>query len=42
MTSLVYSTLNSILKAALYHYATEGSVPDHFDPDVIRNPFERT
>ncbi len=37
-TSLAYSTLSAILRTALYLYATEGSIPKYFDPDVIRNP----
>lgn len=37
--SLVLSTLGSILKAGLYHYATEGGVPDQFDADVVKNAF---
>ncbi|MEM7429935.1 MAG: DUF6159 family protein [Pseudomonadota bacterium] len=38
-TALIFSTLSTILKTALYIYATEGKIPDQFDPDVIKNPF---
>lgn len=38
LASLVYSTLSSILRAALYVYATDGKIPEYFDEDVIRNP----
>ena len=37
--SLVLTTLGSILKAGLYHYATEGEVPGQFDPDVMVKAF---
>ena len=38
VASLAYSTLSAILRTALYLYATEGSIPKYFDPDVIRKP----
>ena len=37
--ALVFTTLGSILKAGLYHYATEGKVPGQFDPDVMAKAF---
>lgn len=39
ITALIFSTLSTILKTALYLYATEGKISEHFDPDVITNPF---
>ncbi len=38
--ALVFSTLGSILKAALYVYAVEGKLPDAFDPDVMKGAFK--
>ena len=40
--TLVYSTISTILKTALYIYATEGHIPQQFDPDVIKKPFEKS
>jgi hypothetical protein len=37
--SLVVSTLNSILLAALYLYAAEDSVPEPFDRDLLTHAF---
>lgn len=37
--SLVSSALNSILIAGLYLYAAEGSVPQSFDNDLLRDAF---
>ncbi|WP_205470691.1 DUF6159 family protein [Breoghania sp. L-A4] len=39
ITALVLSTLGAILKAALYIYAIEGTVPDQFDSAMIRDAF---
>ena len=39
ISTLVFSTLGSILKAALYVYAVEGKIPDAFDDDQIRGAF---
>ncbi len=36
---LVFSTLNSILKSALYVYAVEGKLPEQFDDDLIKHAF---
>ncbi len=41
LASLVISTLNAILKAALYIYAVEGVVPENFDERTIRGVFDR-
>lgn len=41
ITSLVYSALSTILRTAYYIYATEGRVPNQFDPDIIENPATR-
>lgn len=38
--SLVFSTLGSILKAALYVYAVDGKLPDAFDPELIKGAFK--
>ncbi len=40
LCGLVFSTLGSILKAALYVYAVEGKLPDQFDPDLIKGAFK--
>ena len=37
---LVFATLDSILRAALYVYATEGRVPENFDNDLITGAFK--
>ncbi len=39
ITSLVLTTLGAILKAALYIYAIEGTVPENFDSAMIRDAF---
>ncbi len=36
---LVFSTLSSILKSALYVYAVDGKIPYYFDDDLIKNAF---
>jgi len=36
---LVFSTLGSILKSALYVYAVNGKIPYYFDDDLIKNAF---
>ncbi len=41
LTSLVFTTLSTILKTALYLYATEGKISHHFEPEMIKNPFEK-
>lgn len=41
LVSLISSVLNVVIVAALYRYASAGTVPDFFDPDVVRNAFER-
>lgn len=37
--SLVSSALGSILLAALYIYAAEGKMPQHYDPNMIKGAF---
>ena len=37
--SLISSALNSIIIGALYLYAAEGTVPQHFDNDLFRHAF---
>lgn len=37
--ALVFSTLGSILKSALYVYAVNGKIPYYFDDDLIKNAF---
>ncbi|WP_321341864.1 DUF6159 family protein [Breoghania sp.] len=39
VTGLIVSTLNAILRAALYIYAYEGRVPENFDSHIMRNAF---
>ncbi|PWW01701.1 hypothetical protein DFR52_102364 [Hoeflea marina] len=39
LLALVSSTLNTILRAALYAYAVDHNMPDDFDADLIRNAF---
>lgn len=39
--ALVLSTLGSILKAALYLYATEGKIPSQFDASFVENAFHK-
>jgi hypothetical protein len=39
--SLVSSTLDSILLAALYLYAAEGKAPDYFDESLLEGAFAR-
>lgn len=39
ISTLVFTTLDSILKAALYVYAIEGKIPDEFDDDQIKGAF---
>lgn len=39
LVSLISSALDSILLAALYLYATEGTVPQHFDNSLLQNSF---
>ncbi len=41
LTGLAFTTLSTILQTALYLYATEGKIPDQFDPDIIQNPASR-
>jgi hypothetical protein len=38
---LFYSTLDAILKAALYLYATEGKIAINFDNELIENAFSK-
>lgn len=40
LTALMFSTLGSILKSALYVYAVEGKIPQQFDDDLITNAFK--
>ena len=40
MLVLVFSTLGSILKAALYVYATTGRIPGGFDDNMIKDAFQ--
>lgn len=40
LSILVFLTLGSILKAALYTYAVEGKLPDAFDEDLIKGAFK--
>lgn len=37
--ALVFSTLGSILKSALYVYAVDGKIPYYFDEDLFKNAF---
>lgn len=37
--ALIFSTLGSILKSALYVYAVNGKIPYYFDDDLIKNAF---
>jgi len=39
LTILIVSTLDAILKAALYVYATDGKMPDYFDGVDVKNAF---
>jgi len=39
ISTLVFTTLGSILKAALYVYAVEGKIPQAFDDDLIKGAF---
>lgn len=39
LVSLVSSTLNTIILAALYLYAADGAVPAHFDDRLLRDAF---
>ena len=39
LVSLISSALNSILLAALYIYAAEGKMPEHFDSNMIQGAF---
>ncbi len=39
--SLISSTLSTILLAAVYVYAAEGKVPGPFEPELIRNAFQK-
>ncbi|MDF2371766.1 MAG: DUF6159 family protein [Rhizobiaceae bacterium] len=39
LSGLIFSTLGSILKAALYVYAVEGKIPDQFDDNLIKGAF---
>lgn len=41
LSSLVFTTLGAILKAALYTFAVEGKVPDQFDDDFVKNAFSK-
>lgn len=41
IVSLISSTLNSILLAALYLFAAEGTVPQHFNPSLLRDAFTK-
>ncbi|MEP0522151.1 MAG: DUF6159 family protein [Hyphomicrobiales bacterium] len=41
LSSLVFTTLGAILKAALYTYAVEGKIPDQFDDDFVKNAFSK-
>ena len=38
---VVMTALNAVFQAALYLYATTGSVPDGFENSNLRNSFER-
>ena len=39
LTALVLTTLGGILKAALYVYAVEGTVPRHFEASDMERAF---
>jgi hypothetical protein len=39
LVSLISTTLDSILLAALYLYAADGQVPTHFDDRLLRQAF---
>ena len=39
LISLISTALDSILLAALYLYAADGTVPRHFDDRLLRNAF---
>ena len=41
LVSLISTTLNTIILAALYLYAADGTVPAHFDDGLLRNAFQR-
>lgn len=41
LVSLISTTLNTIILAALYLYAADGEVPAHFDDGLLRNAFQR-
>ena len=41
LVALVSSALHAILLAALYLYATEGTVPNEFDDNLLEHAFER-
>lgn len=41
LSSLVFTTLGAILKAALYTFAVDGKIPDQFDNDLIENAFSK-
>ena len=39
LAALIFSTLGSILKSALYVYAVEGKIPQNFNDDLIKHAF---
>ena len=41
LVALISSALDSILLAALYLYAVEGAVPEHFNDDLLHDAFAR-
>lgn len=42
VSSLVFTTLGAILKAALYIYAVDGKIPDQFDDNFVKGAFSTT
>jgi hypothetical protein len=41
IVALISAALDSILLAALYLYATEGAVPQHFNDELLHDAFAR-
>lgn len=37
--ALVFTTMDGILKAALYVYAVDGKIPNRFDNELVTNAF---
>lgn len=40
LAALIFSTLGSVLKSALYVYAVEGKIPQQFDEDMFKHAFK--